>query len=59
MFSTEIEHKMSNNVKKSKKIEKKGLTNGNSDDILNLASEEAGFRFENFKSFLKEIKKSC
>lgn len=25
----------------------------------NLASEEAGFLLKNFKSFLKEIKKSC
>lgn len=43
---------MSNNVKKSKKL-KKGLTNDNSDDILNLASEEAGFRFEKLQKFFK------
>ena len=50
---------MSNNVKKSKKIEKKGLTNDNSDDILNLASEEAGFRFEKLQKFFKKkLKKS-
>lgn len=46
---------MSNNVKNQKL--KKGLTNGNSDDILNLASEEAGFHFEKLQKFLKEIKK--
>lgn len=28
-----------------------GLTNGNSDDILNLASEEAGFHFEKLQKF--------
>ena len=44
---------MSNNVKKSKKLKKGVERNGNSDDILNLASEKAGFHFEKLQKFFK------
>lgn len=52
-----VELKKCENVKKVQKIKKilkKGLTNIKSNDILNLASKEAGFLFGKMK---KEIKR--